>query len=155
MRKTIVTVVVLCCVVLSAVLAGHPALAAEAGDAQRKAAGQALVPEGRQRVAIGSQPSAIRERAPAPQPRAADVTTLNERVIALEKENLVLREDLGKARLDLRTGLADQTKEMGRMQQRVDELNAQLAAEREKQSKRSRNMWIAIGVLALGIVAAN
>ncbi len=123
---------------LMLVCTGPPATAAEGGGAQRKAASQAT---------------------PAPAARPADLTTLNERVIALEKENLVLREDLGKARLDLRTGLADQAKkqseEMSRMQQRVDALNAQLAAEREKQSKRSRNMWIAIGLLALGVVAAN
>ncbi len=137
-RHATVAVTVLCCIALSAALAGQPAFAADAGGAQRKAAAQA---------------------APAAQPRATDATTLNERVIALEKENLVLREDLGRARLDTRTSLADQAKrqaeEMARMQQKVDALNAQFAAEREKQSRRSRNTWIAIGLLAVGVLAAN
>jgi hypothetical protein len=97
--------------------------------------------------------------APASQPKPADAGTLTERVIALEKENLVLREDLGKARLDLRTALSDQEKrhaaEMARMQQKIDELNAQLAADRERESRRSRNLWIAVGLLALGVLAAN
>jgi hypothetical protein len=103
--------------------------------------------------------------APASQPlgagfvKPADAQALGERVIALEKENLVLREDLGKARLDLRTALSDQEKrhaaEMARMQQKIDELNAQLAADRERESRRSRNLWIAVGLLALGVLAAN
>ena len=138
MRRAIRTFAVVCCIAVSAALAGQPAVAAEVGATQKKAAVQI---------------------APAPQPRSVDTAALDERVIALERENLVLREDLGKARLDLRTGLADQTKrraeEMARMQQKIDELNAQVAADREKQSRRSRNTWIAIGLLAVGVVAAN
>jgi hypothetical protein len=134
---TVITVVALCCV--TAVAAG-PALAAETGTAQ-------------------PAPLQIAAAAPAFQPKPADAGALTERVIALEKENLVLREDLGKARLDLRTGLSDQGKrhaeEMARMQQKIDELKAQLAADRERESRRSRNVWIAIGLLALGVVAAN
>ena len=133
----VITFVALCC---AAAVAGSPALAADTGTAQ-------LPP-----LQIAAAP-------PASQPKPADTGTLTERVIALEKENLVLREDLGKARLDVRTALSDQQKrqaeEMARMQQKVDELNAQLAAEREKQSERSRNLWIAVGLLALGVIAAD
>ncbi len=100
-------------------------------------------------------PLQIAAAPPAPQTKAPDATTLNERVIALEKENLVLREDLGKARLDVRTAVNKQSEEMARMQKKIDDLNAQLAIERDKQSKRSKNMWIAIGIVALGVIAAN
>jgi hypothetical protein len=133
--RIIAAIVVLCCFAASA------AAAAEVGDSRMPA------------------PIQIAAAPPAAPPKSADASALTERVIALEKENLVLREDLGKARLDLRTGLSDQAKrqadEMARMQQKVDELNAQLAAEGERQSQRNRNLWIAIGLLALGVVAAN
>jgi len=132
----VITLVALCCVTA---VAGGQALAVEAGTAQ---------------------PAPLQiAAAPASQPKLADTGAMTERVIALEKENLVLREDLGKARLDLRTTLSDQQKrhaeEMARMQQKIDELNAQLAADRERESRRGRNVWIAIGLLALGVVAAN
>jgi hypothetical protein len=134
---TVITLVALCCVTA---VAGGPGLAAEAGTAQ-------------------PAPLRIAAAAPASQPKPAEAGAMSERVIALEKENLVLREDLGKARLDLRTALSDQEKrhaeEMARMQQKIDELKAQLAADRERESRRSRNVWIAIGLLALGVVAAN
>lgn len=133
----VIALVALCCI--TAVAAG-PAVAAERGTAQ-------------------PAPLEIAAAAPGSQPKPADTGTLTERVIALEKENLVLREDLGKARLDLRTAVSDQEKrhaeEMARMQQKIGELNAQLAADRERESRRSRNLWIAIGLLALGVVAAN
>jgi hypothetical protein len=129
--------IVVLCVVLGG---GTAALAADAGDAQRRAAAQAA-------------PAA------SPAPKPADPAALAERVVALEKENVVLREDLGKARLDVRTALNELNKqhaeEMARLQQRIDELNAQLAADREKESQRARNTWIALGLLALGMVAAN
>jgi len=133
----VITFVALCC---AAAVAGSPALAADTGTVQLASLQIAAAP-------------------PASHPKPADTGTLTERVIALEKENLVLREDLGKARLDVRTALSDQQKrqaqEMARMQQKIDELNAQLAAERDKQSERSRNLWIAVGLLALGVIAAN
>jgi len=133
---TVITLVAVCC---SALLCAGAGLAAEAETAEPV------------RLQIAAAPPA--------QPKPADTGTLTERVIALEKENLVLREDLGKARLDLRTALSDQQKrhaeEMARMQQKLDELNAQLAAERGRQSQRNRNFWIAIGLLALGVMAAN
>jgi hypothetical protein len=129
----------LCCILAAAAFTA-PALAADSGAAPKTA------------VKIAAAPAAA-------QPKAADATALTERVLALEKENLVLREDLGKARLDLKTSLNEQAKrhadEMARMQLKVDELNSQLTADREKQSERNRTLWIAIGVLTIGMLAAN
>jgi hypothetical protein len=91
--------------------------------------------------------------------KPADTGALTERVIALEKENLVLREDLGKARLDVRTNVntlkEQQAADMAKMQEKIDALNAQLAAEQEKQTKRTQMLWIAIGLIAIGAIAAN
>ena len=91
--------------------------------------------------------------------KAPDVSALDERVVALERENLVLREDLGKARLDARTALSELEKrraeDAARFQQKIDALNAELAAEREKQARRNQNLWLAIGIVAIGVIAAN
>jgi hypothetical protein len=91
--------------------------------------------------------------------KPADTGVLTERVIALEKENLVLREDLGKARLDVRTSVntlqQQQAADMAKMQEKIDALNTQLAAEQEKQTKRTQMLWIAIGLIAIGAIAAN
>jgi len=129
----------LCCMLAAAAFAA-PAPAADSGAAPKTA------------VKIAAAPAAA-------QPKAADATTITERVLALEKENLVLREDLGRARLDLKTSLNEQAKrqadEMARMQLKLDALNAQFTAEREKQSERNRTLWIAIGVLTIGMLAAN
>ena len=96
---------------------------------------------------------------PAPAPAAPDVSAMGERVVALERENLVLREDLGKARLDSRTAMNEiekrRAEDAARFQQKIDALNADLAAEREKQARRTRNLWLAIGVVAIGVIAAN
>lgn len=106
-------------------------------------------------------PQQVAARPPSPQQPAATKapSELPERVEALEKENVVLREDLGKARLDARTQLeeaAERRAEMEtRLQQRIDELNAQLAAERERQARRNKNLWLAVGILALGVIASN
>jgi hypothetical protein len=120
------------------------------GEAQRKVVSQAA---GEARIASGSS------RTPADSAKAASPAEVSERVEALEKENVVLREDLGKARLDVRTSLAEaearRAKEMAEFQKRVDDLNAQLAAERERQARKNKNLWLAVGVLALGIIAAN
>jgi len=122
------------------------------GEAQRKVASQAA---GEARIADLSGSS----RAAADPAKAASPAEVSERVEALEKENVVLREDLGKARLDVRTSLAEaearRAKEMAEFQNRVDELNARLAAERERQARKNKDLWIAVGVLALGIIAAN
>jgi hypothetical protein len=133
----------LLCLLLISVVACAAAVAAEPGEAQKKAAAQAA-----------PAPTA----APKPAPAPADPAALSERVVALERENLVLREDLGKARLDARTQLNElekrQAKEAADFQQKIDALNADLQAERARQARRSRNMWIAIGVLAVGLIAA-
>ena len=93
---------------------------------------------------------------PAPAP---DLRVLAERVTALEKENLVLREDLGRAQLELRLQLEEAAKRQAeataRLQQKIDQLDSQLAAERAQQARRQRNLWLAVGVLALGLLASN
>ena len=138
MMRSGIAIVVTCILVFFFVLAGQ-AVAAEPGQAQKKAAAQA-------------HPVSAAQAAP-------DVSALGERVVALERENLVLREDLGKARLDARTAMNElerrRAEEAARFQQKIDALNADLAAEREKQARRTRNLWLAIGVVALGVIAAN
>ena len=90
---------------------------------------------------------------------ATDAAAVAERVDALQKENVVLREDLGKARLDLRTQMEAaarrQAEALARLQKDLDETNAQMQAERDKQARRNRNLWYAVGVLALGVVLTN
>ena len=133
----------LCCIAAISLLGASFAHAsspnAAPGDAQQKVVSHAASP---QEPAPGRTPSELAER-----------------VDGLEKENLVLREDLGKARLDARTGLEQAAKRQAEMdsqlRQRIDELNAKLAAERESQARRNRNLWLAVGVLALGIIASN
>ncbi|HUU53535.1 MAG TPA: hypothetical protein VMY87_01340 [Armatimonadota bacterium] len=141
MRSSI-TLAVACVLVFFFVVGGQ-ALAGEPGQVQKKAAGQAA-------------PAPV---APAAGASAVDTATLAERVVALERENLVLREDLGKARLDVRTGMNELEKQRAedaaRFQQKIDALNAELQAEREKQARRNRNLWLAIGVVAIGVIAAN
>jgi len=133
------TAIVVTCILMFFFVVTGEALAAEPGQAQQKVAAQA-----------GTTSSA----APAP-----EVSALNERVVALERENLVLREDLGKARLDARTALNELEKrraeDAARFQQKIDALNADLEAEREKQARRNHNLWLAIGIIAIGVIAAN
>ena len=138
MMRSGIAIVVTCILVFFFVVAGQ-AFAAEPGQAQKKVAAQAC---------------------PAPATSAApDVSAMGERVVALERENLVLREDLGKARLDARTAMNELEKrraeDAARFQQKIDALNADLAAEREEQARRTRNLWLAIGVVAIGVIAAN
>ena len=87
---------------------------------------------------------------------SSDAAALADRVDALQKENLVLREDLGKARLDARTQLEAAAKRhadaIARLQKQLDEANARSEEERQKQAQRNRYLWYAIGGLALGIV---
>lgn len=94
-----------------------------------------------------------------PSAKATDPTVLDERVTALEKENVVLREDLGKARLDTRARLQELSQQheadMARFQQKVDDLNAQFEEERESARRRERNLWLAVGVLAVAIIATS
>jgi hypothetical protein len=138
----------LCCFAAAGLLIGvaaaDPARADEPGAVQTKVAAQAAP----------SRPL----QAPPPGKTTPDVAAMSERVEALEKENIVLREDLGKARLDARTQLGELEKReaeaRARMQEKIDALHADLEAERKKQAKRNRNLWIAAGVLAIGIIAA-
>jgi len=137
MMRSSIAIVVTCILVFFFVLAGQ-VFAAEPGQVQKAAAALAC---------------------PAPAPASPDVSAMGERVVALERENLVLREDLGKARLDSRTAMNELEKrraeDAARFQQKIDALNADLAAEREKQARRTRNLWVAIGVVAIGVIAAN
>ena len=130
--------IVVTCILVFFFVAGE-AFAADPGQAQKKVAAQAC---------------------PVPATSAApDVSAMGERVVALERENLVLREDLGKARLDSRTAMNEiekrRAEDAARFQQKIDALNADLAAEREKQARRNHNLWLAIGVVAIGVIAAN
>jgi len=92
----------------------------------------------------------------------ASGATLDERVTELEKTTVILREDLGKARLDARTELdaaaarqadsdAKLQKQIDQLNAKVADLNARLAAERKARARQNRNLWIAIGILAVGI----
>ena len=98
-------------------------------------------------------------QAAAKEPAAASAAPVNERVTVLEKENVVLREDLGKARLDTRTQLDDlakrQAEAIARLQQKLDEANARAEAERQRQARQNRNLWYAVGVVALGLILSN
>ena len=93
------------------------------------------------------------------QSKPADMKELTERLQLLEKENLVLREDLGKARLDTRSALEAAAK---RQAEAIVKINAELketqdkmAAERAAQARRNRKLWIAVGVAAIAAFAAN
>ena len=146
--RTVICCAAVWCIVVVSMLSGEPAPAPPSagapGEAQKKAAAQAAPAE--------PAPPVVPERFIEP-------AELGERIDALEKQNLVLREDLGKALLDARTRLLDaekrQAETAARLQQRIDDLNAQLAVERERQARRSRNLWLAVGVLAIGIIAAD
>jgi hypothetical protein len=88
---------------------------------------------------------------PAPAPTAAG-PSVGQRVDALEKQNLVLSEDLGKSQLKAR-----ELENLAKMQaEAIAKLNQQLAAEqqraeaeRQKQAKRNQYMWIAVGLVAI------
>ncbi len=135
-RVCLLSLLVVCVFACAAAVAGEP------GDVQKKAAAQA----------------APAPTAAAPAPATLDPAALTERVVALERENLVLREDLGKARLDARTKLSElerqRAEDAAAFQQKIDALNAELEAERKKQARRNRNLWIAIGAVAVGVIVA-
>ncbi len=98
-------------------------------------------------------------QAAAGRPGAAAEEPLAERVEALEKETIVLREDLGKARVDARAELAASDRRhaeaMARMQQRIDELNSRFEEERERQERRNRHLWIALAIVATVALVAD
>jgi septal ring factor EnvC (AmiA/AmiB activator) len=107
----------------------------------------------------GALAKAAAQAAPKETPSTGGSATVGERITALEKENVVLREDLGKARLDTRTQLdaaaKRQAEAVAKLQKKLDEANANLEAERQKNAKRNRNLWYAVGALALGIALRN
>lgn len=74
----------------------------------------------------------LAESAQEPSQPKTDIRALVERVESLEKENLVLREDLGKARLAARTQLQAAAKkhaqEISQLNKELAELNAKLKA---------------------------
>jgi hypothetical protein len=133
-RRNLLTLTI-CCLAAASLIAGaacaDPAPADNPGAAQAKAAGK----------------------------KAPDTVELGERVDALEKENTVLREDLGKARLDARTRLSELEKRDAearrRLQEKIDALSKDLDREAKRQARRNRNMWIVAGILALGIIASD
>jgi len=107
------------------------------------------------------QGKVVAQAAPQPPPQAAPAKApeLTERVSALEREDVVLREDLGKTRLDARTSLDEAARRQAeinaKLQQRVDELNARLEAEHERQARRNRHLWLALGIIALAALAGD
>jgi hypothetical protein len=111
------------------------------------------------------------ETRPAPQPvemaqakpaerggETKDTSALSERVNALEKENVVLREDVGKARLDTRVQLEElakrQAETIAKLKRDLEELDRKMEAERQAQARRNRNLWLAVGVAAVGVLLA-
>jgi len=96
--------------------------------------------------------------APPPQPKA-DLQSVAGRVEALEKENVVLREDLGKARLSARTELNSAEKRfadaIAKVKRDLRAAEEKMEAERKAQAKRNRNFWIAIGALAIAAAASD
>ena len=96
--------------------------------------------------------------APPPQPKA-DLQSVAGRVDVLEKENVVLREDLGKTRLSARTELDSAEKRfadaIAKVKRDLREAEEKMEAERKAQAKRNRNFWIAIGALAIALAASD
>jgi septal ring factor EnvC (AmiA/AmiB activator) len=107
--------------------------------------------------AVGVLTAVAAQASPKEAPAVGGTATTSERITTLEKENVILREDLGKARLDTRTQVEAankrQAEAVARLQKQLEEANAKIEAERQKNAKRSRNLWYAIGALAVGIVA--
>ncbi len=105
--------------------------------------------------APAAQPSADTAAADKP----AQEEAIPERVNALEKENVILREDLGKARLEVKSDLEElarrQAEAIARLNKQLAELQAKQDAEREAQARRNRKLWIAVGVVALGVLLSD
>jgi hypothetical protein len=105
-------------------------------------------------AATPARSTGAREAAPP-----AEAGPVPERVTALEKESVVLREDLGKARLDARSELEAvakrQAEAIERLHKELAETQAKLEAERAAQAKRNQKVWLAIGVVALAALFAD
>lgn len=87
-----------------------------------------------------------------------DVKSLQERVRALENENQVLREDLGKARLDARADLEAAAKRqadlIAKTNQQLTDMQAKMEADKKAQARRNRNLWIGIALVGIGALAS-
>lgn len=83
----------------------------------------------------------------------ASATPLAERVETLERETVVLREDLGKARLDAKADLEElarrQAEAIARLNQQIADTEAKLQAERAAREREHRRLWMAVGALAV------
>ena len=99
-------------------------------------------------------PAAVKEPA-----EAADTAALSERLGSLEKENLVLREDLGKARLDARAQLEAaakrQAEAIARLSKELADTQAKLEAEQAARARQNRTLWMAVGIVAIGVLLSN
>jgi peptidoglycan hydrolase CwlO-like protein len=108
-------------------------------------------PEGK--MVAQATPKAAPRKAETP----ADAEALESRVRALENQSTVLSEDVGKTRLEQRTQLEDLAKRqadaIAKLNQQLADTNAQLQQQREKEAKRTRQLWLAVGVLVLGVIA--
>lgn len=104
-------------------------------------------------AAMGSYAWAAEGAAQAPGSEAAATT---ERVESLEKQTVVLREDLGRARLEVRTEMEAAERRhqeaVSHLQEKINQLNAQMEEDRKRQERRNRNLWYAIGALAIGLL---
>jgi len=116
-------------------------------------------------AAPAEQPVAVAQAAPTAVPAARppreaakpeESAPVAERVTTLEKESVVMREDLGKARLDARADLEAAAKRQAeaieRLHKELVETQAKLEAERAAQARRNRHLWMAVGVVALGVL---
>ncbi len=132
--------------------AAAPAKAAAQADAAQDQAPAAPAPAPAKKPA---PPKAAPAKAAAP----ATGAPIPERVNSLEKQNVVLSEDMGKARLEQRMQLETlakkQAEAIAQLNKQLDDQQKKMEAEKAKQAKRNRNMWMAVGALALGVVAAH
>jgi hypothetical protein len=102
----------------------------------------------------------VAQAEPKTTPRKAeptDAASLADRVSALEKQGVVLSEDVGKTRLEQRMQLdalaKRQAEAIAKLNQQMAEQQAQAEKERKKQETRNKYLWIAVGVLAVGVIA--
>jgi len=98
----------------------------------------------------GQQVAQAPEAAPAP-----TASSVPQRVEALEKQNLVLSEDLGKAQLkarDLEEVTKQQAAAIAKLNQQLAEEQKKAESERQKQAMRNRYMWFAVGLVAIATI---
>jgi septal ring factor EnvC (AmiA/AmiB activator) len=59
------------------------------------------------------------------------------------------------ARAQLEAAARRQAEAIAALNRQVDDLEKQLQAERDRQSRRNRNLWLAVGVVALGVLVSD